>query len=326
MDDQPSSPKRIIAGSLFALFVTLILGALEVSGIINMVLGHILMALAAAVGVWVICTEVIPSRPPRHKVFWSIALLAVFVLAGYRIFLYKKSPISSPEAKPVGSASTAPQTPPLSPAKSNEPILPIAPLATVPPNHRKTQKSPPTPKEEVPEDRQRSISPRSLAQRWFVQKVERMTVAVGGVSLTNPIEMIRNKVCSPLDYHGFRPVRMYAEGDTVYVDADLSNGTNTAIQFRRNELVVRPWNWDINQSDRALEIVDANEVVIFQYIRKRPDFIAVNGIFQMPDGKILVADEEHISFVDAFPSKSPITPIFKYPSWKYSGKYQDGSN
>ena len=133
------------------------------------------------------------------------------------------------------------------------------------------------------------------------------------------------KKCSPLVYGDYVPVTMYAEGDTVYVDAELSAGQPDvpAVRFKRNELRVHPWNWDINESENAVEVVNENGIPVFQYIRKRPDYIAVTGIFYMPNGRILVADEDRAYFVPKFPSTAPIKAIFKYPSWKYRGVYVD---
>lgn len=80
---ETSSAKRIVAGGLVALFVALIVAALAVSGVINMTLGHVLMALAFVVGVLIIWTELIPAKPAHHKVAWTVALF-VGMMAGDR--------------------------------------------------------------------------------------------------------------------------------------------------------------------------------------------------------------------------------------------------
>lgn len=48
---------KVIGGSLFALLVAFIVGALTVFGVIAMTLGHIFMICAALVGVVIICAQ-----------------------------------------------------------------------------------------------------------------------------------------------------------------------------------------------------------------------------------------------------------------------------
>ena len=87
---EPSSPKRIVAGALFALFVALIIAALAVFGVISMTLGHIFMICACAVGVLIIWTELIPAKPARHKLAFTVALIGIMFIADCAIVAIRR--------------------------------------------------------------------------------------------------------------------------------------------------------------------------------------------------------------------------------------------
>jgi hypothetical protein len=102
MEDQSNSTKRIVAGGLFALFVAFLVAALTVFGVISTNLGHIFMVAAALVGALIISTEIIPSKPPRHKIIFTIILWVAVGVADYAIVKYKK-------AEPTTTASSGEQ-------------------------------------------------------------------------------------------------------------------------------------------------------------------------------------------------------------------------
>src|ERR1039458_7308539 len=87
---ETSSAKRVVAGALFALFVAFIVAALAVFGVISMALGHIFMVCAFAVGVLIIWTELIPAKPARHKIAFTVALLSVMLAADFAIIKLKQ--------------------------------------------------------------------------------------------------------------------------------------------------------------------------------------------------------------------------------------------
>jgi len=92
-----NSATRVIAGGLFALFCALVIAALAVFGVINMLLGHLLMFLAAVVGTLIICTEIIPSRPPRHKVISTLILCLLLGVGDAAIVKSKYSGVEVPQ-------------------------------------------------------------------------------------------------------------------------------------------------------------------------------------------------------------------------------------
>jgi hypothetical protein len=139
-EDQQSSAKRIIAGGLFALFCALVIAALTVFGIISMMLGHIFMSAAGLVGGLLIWTEVIPSRPAKHKMVWTLLLWIIMGGADFWFVKYKEAEArEAPKAAPLPTQPQAPIKPLTSPTASvNPPTLssPTKPGVIPPPQAR----------------------------------------------------------------------------------------------------------------------------------------------------------------------------------------------
>jgi hypothetical protein len=88
-----------------------------------------------------------------------------------------------------------------------------------------------------------------------------------------------------------------------------------------------PPTWDMNYDATAIEIVDQNEVPIYQIMYKRPEVIEIYGLFLVGDVAFSVthrmAVSERIELgkgarFDA--SHLGLTKIFKYPSARYHGE------
>ena len=83
-----------------------------------------------------------------------------------------------------------------------------------------------------------------------------------------------------------------------------------------------------NYNDVALEIADDSGVPLFQVIRVSKNQLTINGIFMtgmIAGGKpvrVWAWEDKYAIDVDR-PSDFALKPIFKYPSWKYLGKYAD---
>jgi hypothetical protein len=72
---------RIVGGGLVALFAALLFAALTVFGVINSILGHVMLAGAWLVGCLLLCTELIPGKPNHQKAISCAALgLVVFAM------------------------------------------------------------------------------------------------------------------------------------------------------------------------------------------------------------------------------------------------------
>lgn len=72
----------------------------------------------------------------------------------------------------------------------------------------------------------------------------------------------------------------------------------------------------------ALEIINENQVPVFQFIYKTPSHIVFNGIFPYPGG-LLFASEEGVLINPVLPATVRLKRIFKYPSWKYPSQYEE---
>ncbi len=122
----------------------------------------------------------------------------------------------------------------------------------------------------------------------------------------------KDKFSGLLELDGERPLTVYIQDRTFYVDASITDGSgHTAIQIKKNKFEVKPAEWDRNFSPNAVEIVDSIQRPMFQMIRKRANLIQINGLFVSSKGSIF----------DIRPPKA----LFKYPAWKYLGKYSEES-
>lgn len=108
MSESENSPTRIVAGGLFALFCAFIIAALALFGVISVTLGHIFMAAAGVVGALLIWTEIIPSKPPKNKVMFTILLWCLLGGADRLIVRHKNS-----EAVETVKPASAPRDPDL---------------------------------------------------------------------------------------------------------------------------------------------------------------------------------------------------------------------
>ena len=112
-----------------------------------------------------------------------------------------------------------------------------------------------------------------------------------------------------LDLDGEKPITIYIQNGTFYVDASIGDGHGEVFHIKKTKLEVKPLNWDRNFSQSAVEIVDGNQHPVFQMIRRRANVIQICGLFVSSKGAKL----------DVRPSKT----IFKYPAWKFQGEYAE---
>ena len=97
---------------------------------------------------------------------------------------------------------------------------------------------------------------------------------------------------------------------------------HSPLEVTNEEFSVRNLFWDRNFSSNALEVVDEKGQVIFQMIRESESKILINGIFPLPDGTFLIADDTDMRRT-AKPELPSVKVLFKYPSWKYPNQYAD---
>ncbi len=149
----------------------------------------------------------------------------------------------------------------------------------------------------------------------------------GGNVMGLPAESLTKAPFEPFYVFGLKPFKMHVKDGVLYVDF-TAVGPKGSIKVVDNEFTVSSPDWDKNSNDRAFEVVDQNGLPVFQMVRNGIDKITVKGIFLMPGG-VLIGDDKGV-LVGRVPkeqvSGATIKPIFKYPAWKYPGKYADGSN
>ena len=89
--------------------------------------------------------------------------------------------------------------------------------------------------------------------------------------------------------------------------------------------------WDMNYDANAIEIVNNDEVTIYQIIYRRPDVMEIYGVFMAANSPIIVSRHEMErmkvtsptftqEWLQSAPAKLQLKRIFKYPSSSYIGK------
>jgi hypothetical protein len=78
---------------------------------------------------------------------------------------------------------------------------------------------------------------------------------------------------------------------------------------------------DRNFSKNALEIVDSKGQPLFQMIRENASHITIYGIFSTSQGLLCFDRDDPLEFGGHCAEGFKLTPIFRYPAWKYPGEY-----
>lgn len=155
-------------------------------------------------------------------------------------------------------------------------------------------------------------------------------------------ELLTGKPYAIIDFreHGWdgqpsNPILIHLKGRRFYVDAQLwdAPGRRKAMVNNNACLLIEPY-WDCNFNNIALEIVDEEQRPVFQmiYTASGPANLVINGVFPYPD-RILVGSNT-LGYTQVHPDETghPNIPwnytkrIFKYPSWKYRGRYDESGN
>jgi hypothetical protein len=175
-----------------------------------------------------------------------------------------------------------------------------------------------------------SLEGPTLEMGAFHEKVDSLQITVGGMTSSAPLSLFATGRVFPLSFGpDEHPITVATKGNKILVNAKLWGGVGLApVEIEGNNFTVRtPPGWDRNSSNNAMEVVDPEGRVYFQMIRKTASQIAFYGVFPRPDGKLFLASPKGtLPEESTIPSDFKIDPLFKYPSWKYPGKYADGSN
>jgi len=138
---------------------------------------------------------------------------------------------------------------------------------------------------------QRKVSKElKLEQPTFSEEVESFVFSLGegGMSAGYKISELKKTPKEPYNFSGYKPVRLYVADGRLYADVTIYGGSGLPpITIKHNQLSNKPGNWDFNSNKKALEVVNENNVPIYQFFYKTPSHIVINGIFPFPGGLIL---------------------------------------
>jgi len=166
----------------------------------------------------------------------------------------------------------------------------------------------------------------------FHEKPDRVTFSLGegGMIAGLSLKLARAKPMTPFIFGEYTPFTATMQGDKLLFNFKVWNGTAEApVEVVNNSFTVRtPVGWDRNSSPNALEVVNAKGKPVFQMIRKTPTDIAINGIFPLPNGRLVIAgpNGSEVGASEKDVREFSLKPIFRYPSWKFPSKYADDSN
>ncbi len=166
----------------------------------------------------------------------------------------------------------------------------------------------------------------TLKEPRFSENIDNFSFSLGerGISVGYKKEVLEKGHMKNLFVFGnYRPVELYIEGGQLYADVKIYGGSGLPpLEIKKNKLLNKPPDWDFNSNETALEIVDNKQTPIYQFFYKNPSHIVMNGIFPFPGGLIL-ANESGATINPILSTNFSLKRIFKYPSWKYPGEYEN---
>jgi hypothetical protein len=162
-----------------------------------------------------------------------------------------------------------------------------------------------------------------------------VNVILGGDDYSESIDVLRtNPTKSIFHLQGSRlPFNAYVKSNRFYIEVDGNYGSaRRTIRVTEGFGLYGAFHGDRNNTSNALEVVKEwsdnimkppRYIPILQIVYKQPNEISLNGVFwknsegfaYFPRGWIRTNNFDYASVTQK--------PIFKYPSWKYPGKYAD---
>jgi hypothetical protein len=145
-------------------------------------------------------------------------------------------------------------------------------------------------------------------------------VGLGGRGFANPTVGAKT---SAFEGGATIPAIAHIENGELFIDAEVFAGVGQPpMHVRHNELTDGPANWDKNTDKNALEIVNENQQPVLQIIYTGEGRATVKGVFVSGDFAI-VADQRLVRISKQRFADFPIKRLFKYPSWKYPGVFEE---
>ncbi len=128
---------------------------------------------------------------------------------------------------------------------------------------------------------------------------------------------------------GLNTFKPYLLKGNFCIDAKVYGGFRLPlIEVTCNHLAEISSNWDTNYTDKAIEVVDQNEVPVFQMIFESDTKIRINGVFPAENNEVLIETPEGTRRVkldpkNATPIEVPLKRLFKYPAYRFLHQYAD---
>jgi hypothetical protein len=125
---------------------------------------------------------------------------------------------------------------------------------------------------------------------------------------------------------GLNSFKIYLRNGIFCIDAQVYGGFGMPLIEVVCNHVTAPPSWDTNYTDEAIEVVDQNQVPMFQMIFESKTKIRVNGVFPADNNQLMIVtplDTKKIDLPRQSPIDVPLKRLFKYPAWKFPHQYAD---
>ena len=145
-------------------------------------------------------------------------------------------------------------------------------------------------------------------------------VTLGSVNSGHSLSTLEKEKKTAFQFNDMK-IDMYVMGGRLYIDADVSDGfSEYVVQIRGYSFLVNPENWDKNFDNNAFEVVNQDWKPVFQLILESQYNIIIYGIFPIPGGGVVWANEAGLFLNPSQFETFNLDPIFKYPSSQFQGQ------
>ena len=156
----------------------------------------------------------------------------------------------------------------------------------------------------------------------FIELPEKITITFANNSVSYNVDILKDKKVTPFNIADVK-IFAFIENNILYADVEIFGGKNQQpINIKKNTISLLPSGWDFNATNKALEIINEKQIPMYQLIYRSPNHIELKGIFVTKVG-LVVANEDGIQMNPKLPIAHKMKRIFKYPSWKYPGEYEN---
>ncbi len=158
----------------------------------------------------------------------------------------------------------------------------------------------------------------------FRPKTDKIKLTMGATDRIFHTARLQQRPDWPIEIDGWKPFLLFMPKDILSFTCSLYlPGSPKSFHMTNGEHDPIPPGYDLNFNDVAIEIVDKQLVPIFQLIYQSEAHIIVKGLFVSHTEQVIILDDVGMQFTNVHnPLSYNINRIFKYPTWKYPGKYE----